>query len=215
MRYVHLPLGYDAVQETDRLKLAAAMRDLPGPFYVHCHHGKHRSPAAVAAALCTLGVISNDEGRDMLTFAGTSPSYPGLWRDVAQSSPAREEDLNAINADALPAQAQISDFAEAMVAVDHTFENLKLLARSDWHVPNAHPDLVPAAEAGQMTALFRALAQLEHEHAQEMQQLLPDSLRASSQLEQALVEGRQTAATAAFIKLRNACRACHEQHRNE
>ncbi len=215
MRYVHLPLGYDAVEAEDRLQLAAAIRDLPGPFYIHCHHGKHRSPAAVAAAMCTLGAISNEEGHAMLTFAGTSESYPGLWRDVAASTPAEAADLDAVDLAALPSHAQISDFAQAMVAMDHTFENLKHLARNDWRVPDDHPDLVPASEAAQMTELFRALESIDHEEAQEMRALLPTSLVASNQLEQALAEGRQDAATAAFIELRNACKACHEQHRNE
>src|SRR5436305_114465 len=51
LRYVHLPVGYDGIPRGRVLALAKAARDLPGPVYVHCHHGKHRGPAAVAAIM--------------------------------------------------------------------------------------------------------------------------------------------------------------------
>src|SRR5262245_42817749 len=46
LRYVHLPHGYDGVPSERVLELAKAVRELPGLIYIHCHHGKHRSPAA-------------------------------------------------------------------------------------------------------------------------------------------------------------------------
>ena len=52
LRYVHLPHGYDGIPEERVEELAKAVRDLPGPIYIHCHHGKHRSPAAASAARC-------------------------------------------------------------------------------------------------------------------------------------------------------------------
>lgn len=55
MRYVHLPIGYDGVPADQGLRLAKAVRDLPGLIYMHCHHGKHRSPAAaVVVKLCSM-----------------------------------------------------------------------------------------------------------------------------------------------------------------
>jgi len=48
LRYVHLPHGYDGIPEPRVQELAKAVRDLEGPIYIHCHHGKHRSPAAAA-----------------------------------------------------------------------------------------------------------------------------------------------------------------------
>src|SRR5438094_677830 len=44
LRYVHLPIGYDAVPREQALRIARAIRDLPGPVYIHCHHGRHRGP---------------------------------------------------------------------------------------------------------------------------------------------------------------------------
>ena len=47
--YVHLPFGYDGIPREKLVALAQAADMLSGPFYIHCHHGKHRGPAAVAA----------------------------------------------------------------------------------------------------------------------------------------------------------------------
>ena len=54
MRYVHIPIGYDGVPEEAGQSLARLMREAETPIYVHCHHGKHRGPAAVAVA-CVAG----------------------------------------------------------------------------------------------------------------------------------------------------------------
>ena len=50
-RYVHLPIGYDAVPPSRAAELVKAAQGSDGPLYVHCHHGKHRGPAA-AATVC-------------------------------------------------------------------------------------------------------------------------------------------------------------------
>src|SRR5688572_4281321 len=49
MRYVHLPIGYDGLPQQRIAELIKAAEGAPGPIYIHCHHGKHRGPAAVAA----------------------------------------------------------------------------------------------------------------------------------------------------------------------
>ena len=48
LRYVHIPLGYDGVTTSAGMQLAALARNSQGPWYVHCHHGRHRGPAAAA-----------------------------------------------------------------------------------------------------------------------------------------------------------------------
>src|SRR5438105_4959917 len=50
LRYVHLPIGYDGVSPDEGRAIAKAIDEVEGPVYVHCHHGKHRSAAAVAVA---------------------------------------------------------------------------------------------------------------------------------------------------------------------
>src|SRR3712207_7739670 len=43
LRYVHLPIGYDDVTENEGRAIAKAITELPGPFYIHCHHGDRKS----------------------------------------------------------------------------------------------------------------------------------------------------------------------------
>lgn len=57
LRYVHLPHGYDGVPADRTKELAKAVRELEGPIFIHCHHGKHRSPAAAAVACVSAGLI--------------------------------------------------------------------------------------------------------------------------------------------------------------
>src|SRR5436309_1142076 len=49
IRYIHLPMGYNGVPKEEALKIARAIETAPGPVLIHCHHGKHRGPAAAAA----------------------------------------------------------------------------------------------------------------------------------------------------------------------
>ena len=62
LRYVHLPHGYDGVPAPRGDELAIALRTLEGPIYVHCHHGKHRSPAAAGVAWVTVMVTGVPTG---------------------------------------------------------------------------------------------------------------------------------------------------------
>ncbi|GIW97707.1 MAG: hypothetical protein KatS3mg111_1040 [Pirellulaceae bacterium] len=89
LRYVHIPIGYDGISEAAGLALASLVRHADGPYYIHCHHGQHRGPAAAAVACVAAGVASGAEAVAILEQAGTSKSYHGLWRDVVHyASPA-------------------------------------------------------------------------------------------------------------------------------
>ncbi len=217
MRYVHLPIGYDGVDGESRLQIAAAVRDLPGPIYIHCHHGMHRSPASTAAALVTLGIITPEQGHDMLVFGGTSEKYPGLWRDVESCTVADPALLDAVDTGGLPDLAEVSGHVEAMVAIDQTFENLKAVAKAGWAVPPDHPDLVPAAEAGRLVDLFRAL--VDHEESAsypaDFVEMTQTSIAHASRLEQAFIDSDTEAADEGYSELRRDCNACHNAYRNE
>ncbi|MEO1496349.1 MAG: hypothetical protein AAFV43_04285 [Planctomycetota bacterium] len=83
----HVPLGYDGVDREDQLALTAAARGAARPLYVFCHHGKHRGPAAAAIVCRAVGLLDATAATELLREAGTSPDYPGLWRDVASFTP--------------------------------------------------------------------------------------------------------------------------------
>lgn len=82
LHYVHIPFGYDTIPAKAQLSLVHAVRDLEGPIFIHCHHGKHRGPAAAAIACREAGSATKSQAITILQEAGTSEDYIGLWQAV-------------------------------------------------------------------------------------------------------------------------------------
>jgi len=61
MRYIHVPIAYSGLSREQEIRIASAISGAEGPLYLHCHHGKHRGPAAAATALVCLGEITPDD----------------------------------------------------------------------------------------------------------------------------------------------------------
>jgi len=215
MRYVHLPMGYDGVPADLKLTIARALRDLPGPVYVHCHHGKHRGPAAAASGLATLGVLSPEEGEAFLRVAGTSESYPGLFASVRGSLPAARDAIDGAPDD-FPRVAEVGDFVAAMAAMDRAQDHLELLAASGWRAPGSHPDLVASREAAVVSEALRAALEDPRPAAarEETVRRLEASISIAARLERLLLEGRGEAAREALRELDASCTACHRRYRN-
>lgn len=156
LRYVHLPIGYNGMDERRTLEIARAVHDLPGPVYLHCHHGKHRSAGAAGAAAVTLGKLSRAQALERMRVSGTAPSYTGLFQCVSNARPATDLQLSAAD-NHFPEVWHTSGLVQTMVEIDETFDRLRLIEKSAWKTPANHADLVPAAEAGRLTDLFRNL----------------------------------------------------------
>lgn len=127
IRYVHLPIGYDQVDGKTQLALARVAREIQGPVYVHCHHGKHRGPAA-AAALCRLsGEFDAMSAKRYMEAAGTGRQYGGLWRSVEELQiPGSEVELPE-----LVERAETEPFAEAMARLEQAWREHEALAGQD------------------------------------------------------------------------------------
>src|SRR5690606_5918477 len=78
LRYVHLPHGYDGIPRERVEQLAKAVKELEGPIYIHCHHGKHRSPAAASVACIGAGLIDQQCAQQVLSVVGTGKNYRRL-----------------------------------------------------------------------------------------------------------------------------------------
>src|SRR5262249_35084365 len=160
LRYVPLPIGYDGVPRDQGLRIARAVRDLPGLVYIHCHHGKHRGPAAAAfARLCLDGRCPVEAAVAWLGQAGTDPHYAGLYDSVAKIQRPTADELDRGSTD-LPEVAEVPALAQAMVAVDAPWDRLKPLHRSGWKGPPGHPALDPPHEALQLREHYREAVRL-------------------------------------------------------
>ncbi len=188
MRYVHLPHGYDGIPPARAESLAKAVSELQGPIYIHCHHGRHRSPAAASVACVSAGLIAADQALDVLKLAGTSKNYIGLYSSVAQATRLDAHRLAEIPAD-FPEVAALAPLAEAMVKLDQVHERLLGIAQAGWQTPANHPDLIPAHEALLLREQFTEMLRNEEIALQpsDFQEMLRSSEQAARQLEILLV----------------------------
>ncbi|MFN0136929.1 MAG: hypothetical protein ACKVS9_12535 [Phycisphaerae bacterium] len=216
MRYVHLPIGYDRVPAERTLELARAIRDLPQPIYFHCHHGKHRSAAAAGAALVTLGSCSPESAVSRMRVSGTSASYRGLYASVSTASVVSSARISAVDG-SFPEVTPPIGLVRAMSELERIDEHVSAIQKAGWKVPEDHPDLVPAAEAGRMADIYRNLLADTRtlSQASGFVELMHSAHAAAQALEDALIAGESpTELTRHYESMKSDCRACHTQFRD-
>lgn len=218
IRYVHIPVGYDGIEVDQQAKIARAYRDLDGPVYIHCHHGKHRGPAAAASAAVIVGEMTPDEGVAFMKAAKTAPSYPGLYECVLAISPEYREFVEqAPPAKDLPSVSTVSGLVDHMVGIDFCFVNLEHVKKAGWSVPAEHPDVVPAAEAGRLADHYRVLMDDPEctSKPAEFAAILKRSWEEAQALEDAIVAKKGAGELdTLFGKVDQSCKDCHNQFRN-
>ena len=219
IRYVHLPMGYSGIPRDEQVRIAAVARQAAekGGLFVHCHHGKHRGPAASGIAwLARDGVAAAGAIADMKK-AGTDPKYEGLYGDVREFRPIAAEEYAKIRPEDLPSAAPVPDFIEAMVRVDDTFERVKAIRSAGWKTPAAMPDVMPAHEVRILAEHLRETARLDEVKArpQDFRDWLASGEKAAWALEEAIRAGGGEAAQSAFEAVNTSCNSCHTAYRNK
>lgn len=224
LRYVHLPITYSGVTDAEGRAIAKALLEVPGPVYVHCHHGKHRAAAAVAVACVMTGAIPPDRAESILQTFGTGVNYKGLWAAARSAKPVDQQALHALKVRFVE-RSKIPPLAEAMVGVDDTFDRLKLIEKAGWRTPADHPDLDPAHEALQLREHFRELLRTDEVKRKpaDFQTRLERGERDAAALEAALnawkpgsplTASAPSAVADTFRSLGNDCTACHNAYRD-
>jgi protein tyrosine phosphatase (PTP) superfamily phosphohydrolase (DUF442 family) len=216
LRYVHLPIGYDGVPTHRVVELVKLSTTMDGPFFVHCHHGLHRGPAAVALMCEASQGWSADQAGEWLRQAGTSPDYPGLYRAIAQFKPPTQEELTAVKT--LPEITQPSNLVDAMVQIDEHHSHLQLVHKAGWKVPPGHADISPAHEVTMLWEQLKEMARLPDsaERSDDYRAKLTDCEKSVDALRK-LLRNRQDVALleTQFQKVTATCSACHKTYRNE
>lgn len=216
LRYVHLPHGYDGVPEERAQELAKAVRDLPGPVYIHCHHGKHRSPAASAVACVGAGLIAPSDALAVLKTAGTSEAYRGLYQSAEDAEPLDRALLDELKAE-FPATAKLPALAEAMIEIEHIHDRIKAIEKAGWKTPPGQPALVPDHEALLLREHFTELLRTKEllEKPEKFQQLTREGEAAGLALEEGLKKGiTAEQASKLLTAVNNNCKACHTGFRD-
>lgn len=216
-RYIHLPTGYDGASSSNANRIVKAAATAEGPVYVHCHHGKHRGPAAAAVICQGIGIWSANEAVAWMKAAGTSPDYPGLFKMAAEFQ--KSDDYDRIPTD-FPEQAAVSGLVEAMAEIDARWEQLRAVKKAGYKAPAAHPDLVPANEANVLMEAFR-----ESRRSEQAKSLGTDFLMRLEGAEQEAAALHSylksnphpidpAAAERHWSKVAQSCAACHKKYRN-
>jgi protein tyrosine phosphatase (PTP) superfamily phosphohydrolase (DUF442 family) len=220
LRYVHIPVGYNGVPHERVLQLAKAIKVLPGPFYIHCHHGQHRGPTAAAVAhLCADDQCTVAGALKLLQSAGTDPAYKGLFASVEKLTRPKESEWRNVP---LMESERVAGFTQTMVAIDQHFDHLKLARQASWQPPKAHPDVDPPHEALLLLEQFQELRRQPTmmKKPADFQNRLRNAQEAARALEKLLRQAKQDrkvdakAIDTTFARAAATCTACHAKYRD-
>lgn len=230
LRVLHLPCTYNTIPEEVTMAIAKAAqeaRQRGKRVATHCHHGKHRSPAAAAAAMRALG-YSESDALGALTRAGTSPAYAGLWSAVREQVAYDTDDTNdtAAHENRLSAVQLRWDtpvppapFVELMAQMEDQLDALAAAARVQCGggAGRGHegtPPNAPAA-AGALVDLCRLAADEASSREEGMTAHLLQLADDAQELESALVANPNTnELQSGLARIQSECRACHSRYRS-
>lgn len=216
LRYIHLPYGYDGIPTNRIIELAKVAVMESGPFYVHCHHGQHRGPAAVAVMCEAAAGWTTNRAEAWLREAGTAADYSGLYRTVREFKMPTSGELNLVKE--LPEIAGSTSLVDTMVAIDGHCDQLKLSQTAGWTSPASHPDISPAQEATLLWEQFREMSRLSkaHEHPTDYLARIKSAERLANTLQAQLHKQANPAQlNEGFKNLNQACADCHKRYRNQ
>jgi protein tyrosine phosphatase (PTP) superfamily phosphohydrolase (DUF442 family) len=214
LAYAHVPVGYDGISAEEQIEIIKAVKESPGAVYVHCHHGKHRGPAAAMIARQGVEGLSHEEAVKCLEISETSRDYTGLYRDVGEFK--RPTDAQIAAAPRPPSCVKPAGVRATMVDVDKRFDLLKQSMEAGWSPPPNHPDVSPKHEAKMLFELYREMARLDEAKGkgEEFLKAAADAEAHAGSLEEGLKREDGAFATEALKKLKKNCDACHSVYRN-
>ena len=201
-------MGYDGIQRQVGLSLARLMREVKGPYYVHCHHGRHRGPAAAAVAAIIAGDMDPKGGLEFLARAGTDRSYVGLWRDVERFQvPSHDVALPK-----LVEVAELDSLTESMANIDRLFDGLVKASGVGWQENSGATTTASHRALLLHEALRECDRQTSYEFDEDFHLLLKESIELASQLESTLRARAAAHVTDQQLQdLRESCHQCHEK----
>jgi hypothetical protein len=212
LKYVHVPYGYDGVPSESQAMIARIVSERDGPFYFHCHHGKHRGPAAAAIALRLKVGADSATAQKVLEGCGTGSEYKGLWKAVADFQPPGKN----TKLPALHESSPVGDMVIEMAKMDRTLDHLIVLQKNDWKTPPEHSDLSPDHEAKIMAQSFEAVLRLKERktHDEKFWEQMKQSETFARILQSTLKINDARTADQYFRALEKSCVDCHKVYRN-
>lgn len=202
LSYIHIPLGYATITPEQAARLIRAVELSKGPVLIHCHHGRHRGPAAAAYCARVTSGWSSQVALDWLQAAGaTSKDYPGLLEAVRGLARPPREALDALTPADLPETVSPPPLVEHMIGIDDLARQLREHpeAKTATLLAEAYRELTRQPDAQQQGDVFLEMVRQAEQHA--------------DRYAEALAEER--ADTREFAsRVEKSCVACHAMFRN-
>ncbi len=222
MRYVHVPIRYDGITAEETMAIVKSFRELPGPFYVHCFHGKHRGPAAAALGRIVVdGAPRAQAIAEMRQWCGAAGKYSGLYDDIAfDAIPSVASSL--VSEFSFPQEHRIEGYRLAMIEMARHFDVLKAMAKNDWQQIADHPDWDATNSADKLDQLIGQTFAMEELEGEDEEYLgwLKECQEDSKRIAKLVPEYRAGNAAAGveartLVKsLKGTCNSCHSSYRN-
>ena len=213
MTYVHIHIGYDGISTLQKATLIEILKERPAPYYFHCHHGKHRGPAAVATILFLKNHFNVEQAHGFMQLAGTSKKYTGLWNSVNSDSDLK----NLPSPSNLVERAAVSHITESMVAIDEIFDHLKTLEKNNWHADDTNPDITAHNQALLLLEQYKEIPRIHNQsnvNQPLFKQHLITSTVAAKELEQSFLQDKITNRSHIMDRLKTSCIDCHSDFRD-
>lgn len=211
IRYVHIPFGYDAIPIEQQHQLIRVMQDTAGPVFFHCHHGRHRGPAAAAIACRVEGTADAQQAEQILRDAGTSKEYAGLWRDVKEfRRPADDVVLPE-----LVAVAKVQSLAVAMARISRSFDALTDSQADGWQTAGQSKGFSAAQQSLLLQEeLHEAWRNSSADYDDAFRAWMKESEQLARELNQAISDSKPAVANARLASIKTLCSKCHQAYRN-
>jgi protein tyrosine phosphatase (PTP) superfamily phosphohydrolase (DUF442 family)/cytochrome c556 len=221
LKYVHIPLGYDSLPRDKALQIAKAVQQSPGPVLVHCHHGKHRGPAAAAVACVVANNWTAEQSLAWMKQAGTSPNYAQLIKDAGSFQKPLAAELEKVPAD-LPEAVMPPPLVDAMLKIDERFDKVQQYFQTMMDVkgPNWGDASRDAVQLDEDFREFQRLPAVSRPTA-DFQKMASEMQQSSAQLHrtlEAMAEGKvkdTLPAREQLKRIQQQCAACHQKYRDQ
>lgn len=219
LRYIHLPVGYDRIDDGRAVALAQAVHANQGVIYFHCHHGKHRGPAAASIACVGNGYLSVPQAMAVLAKAGTGKQYVGLHHAVADATPIAQPELQSIQANFVEV-AQVSSLTSRMSEISVLADRLHASLSQ-----NGQPDRQELShDALILKEHFREVSRSANTDdsagwldKKQFREWIEQSAKTAEEIEHLWLQESdvaQTQLSKATKRLMQQCNTCHQTYRN-
>lgn len=203
LRYVHVPIGYGKIGPQQRADLVEAVKTAGGPVFMHCHHGKHRGPAAAGYCGMAAGQLTQEQGLLLLTEAGTRKDYTGLWEAIQKFEPPK------IPAGNLVEVAEVEPIVAAMVRIENHWTGLEKSLQAGQAL-----DAEARQELLLLTEEFRELPRQHMTSDEDLKKQMQLAQEATDSLLKAVESGAEAAKIKqAAERVSQRCVDCHAAHR--